>query len=147
MAKHMLSCLLLLLLLNACASGTQGNAECMNALYRGGLATLNLFDEINRVGRERNVEIREHSGHSYGMTCGKVELVLSTAVSEFNEEGCSWGMDNRVFESNVLSLIEPLTMGCPCPMFEGVSLTCLLPVNQSRATTVLLCAINCLTFL
>ena len=137
MAKTLLTCLLLL---GICTSGTQGNAKCINALYQGGRAAISIVEEIERVGYERRDEIYEQSGHRfYKLTCGKAEMVLSTVVSEFNEEGCSWGMDNRVFESKVLSLIEPLVKGCTCPMFEGVSLTC------SSTSLMLLLHINCLT--
>ena len=109
------------LLLSLSASGAQGSAECMNAFYRGAVATKNLFLELERVGRERSQELREAGIRPLALTCGKAEMMFSTLLSEFNERGCSWGTaDNRVFESKVLTLLEMVTKGCPCPMFEGV---------------------------
>ena len=119
--KTLFPCLLLLLFLSLSASGVQSSAECMNALYRGAVATKNLYTEIERVGRERRRELRDVSVHPLALTCGKAEMMFSTLLSQFNEKGCSWGTtDNRVFESKVLTILEMVTKGCPCPMFEGV---------------------------
>ena len=97
----------------------------MNALYRGGLALLDLYHEYMDVRRERRLELKQARSPGSDLyrdpTCEMVPMVTEAATAEFDALGCSWGMERELLMARVLDLLQHVVMrGNDCDIFDGV---------------------------
>ncbi len=95
-------------------------AECINALVRGFLSVAGYVEDIQAVTRARYQELREVRSR-ISPTCEMIETSLEMVIDEFDELGCSWGLDeNGYFYARVLNLVQHMLMGNSCEIFQGV---------------------------